>query len=636
MATIRTAIQLQDGVTSVVRPMVSAINVCTNSFEALQSVANHAMNTNNISAARSSIVQTSAAIDNVERNIHEATAAQQRFNAELKNSHGAADGLVEKFKSIAAAIATVTGAKQVMNLSDNVAQTTARLDLMNDKHQSTAQLQEMIFASAERSRGVYLGTANAVAQLGNQAKNAFSSNAELIAFSEQLNKNFIIAGTNQEGVASATLQLTQGLASGVLRGEELNAVFENAQPIIQHIADYMKVDVGQIRAMAQEGQITASIVKNALLSATDETNAKFATMPKTFAQVWTSIENNAIRAFQPLLKMVNNIANSSGVTNLVNGTIGGLNLLGSVATSTFMAVSNTIVWGMQAAGSMMQFLGNVILGIMPFAISGLAAYGSYWLVTNANMIVNSAISAAVAARTWLIVTAQSAWAAVTQGVIAAQRMLNLVLSMNPLGFVITLVATVIAFFGTWQVVTYGLRNTFADVFGFIVDTVQSAVNLIVSSINTVVRSFNAIGGFVGKIMGFEYSNIAEIAYRADFSGVKAAGQNFIKEFSMDSLFKAPNLQVAGYDPSTIANIADTAANTGKMKDSLDITAEDLKYLRDIAEQEVINRFTTADIHLTMSNNNTINSNVDLDGVVTYMKDTLIETMQVAAEKVHKD
>lgn len=642
MATIRTAIQLQDGMTPVMRSMNTALNICINSFEAMQNASGHAVNTASLSAARTELNRASTAINTIEQNIREADVAQKQLNNDMKNASSVAENFAAKIKTVVGAIATVTGVKKVMNLSDTYAQTTARLDLMNDKMQSTAELQEKIFQSAQRARGVYQTTADAVSKLGMQAGQAFKSNDELIAFTEQLNKTFVIAGANAVGVDSVMLQLTQSMAAGKLQGEELNAVLDNAQPIVANIQRYLqnvqgmpKSATDNIKQLASDGVITAQIIKNAMFYAADETNKKFASMPVTFTQVGNSIQNTALKAFQPILKMINGIANSNGMTALVNGVIVGLSALGSLTTDTFTILSNSITWGMQAATSALIFFGNVALGIIPFVTGALAGYGAYWLYVNANMLINSTISSVVAARTWAITLATVAWSTVTQGVISAQRLLNLTLAINPIGLIIGLIIGAIAIFSAWQLKTYGLSQTFADVFGFIVDTVQSAVNFIVASINTIIRSFNAIGGFVGNVMGFEYSKIAEISYRADFSGIKLAGQDFIKNFSMESLMRMPDVTTMDYGKFG-NDMADTAANTGKMKDSLDVSEESLLYLRDIAEQEVINRFTTAEIKVDMTNHNTVTNNNDLDGMTTLLKDKLVETMQTAAEKVHKD
>lgn len=690
MATIRTAIQLQDGVTSIMRSMNNAINTCVTSFEAMHNVSSQGVNVANISAARVELARTSSAIDMVEQNIKEADSAQKQLNNDMRSGQGAAAGLVSQVRDIATGIAAAVGVKKVINLSDSVAQTTARLDLMNDGLQTTEQLQEMIFASAERSRGQYLGTAAAVAQLGSQAKSAFSSNAELIAFSEQLNKNFIIAGTAQEGIAAATLQLTQGMASGVLRGEELNSVFENAQPIIQHIADYLEVDVGQIREMAQEGQITASIVKNALLSAAEETNAKFATMPKTFGQIWTKVENHGIRAFQPVLKAINNVANSSRFDSFIDGAINSMYTLSNVAVATFDIASS----GVALVADNWSIIGPIVLGVA-------AAYAIY----NGVAMTTNGIKAIQTAWTWLLTESTIAQTGATIAAAYAQGGLNAALYACPISWIVMAIIALIAIFylavaavnkftgtslsatgiivGSFYFagavignVVITMVNLIIDTFGvmwnFIAsfveffanvwnDPVGSIVRLFADMANTILGILSGIASAVDTIFGSKLASAAE-GWRSSLKGA-------VNDKFGDAAYKAQRLRVdtsvmhlnridygqawdSGYslgnnvanqfsvgsnglDNSLASDIASTAANTGKMKDSLDITEEDLKYLRDIAEQEVINRYTTAEINVSMNNQNSISSNMDLDGIITRVKDVLVETVQTAAEKVHK-
>lgn len=686
MATIRTAIQLQDGMSSVVRSMNTALNICINSFESMQAASSRAVDTASLQTARAELAKASIAMDHVEKNIFEAGAAQKQLNNEFRQGQSAADGLVGKVKNIAIGIATAVGANKIVGLSDTVTQTTARLDLMNDGMQTTAQLQEMIFASAERSRGQYLGTAAAVAQLGSQAKGAFASNAELIAFSEQLNKNFIIAGTNQQGVAAATLQLTQGMASGVLRGEELNSVFENAQPIIQHIADYLKVDVGQIRAMAQEGEITASIVKNALLAAANETNAKFETMPKTFDQIWTSVSNHGVRAFQPVLKMINGVANSTRFESMVNNVIGGM-----------YALSNEIQYIGNQSAQVVNFIANnwEIVGPVVWGLVG--AYGAYKSAVIGIAIVegvSNAIKLAGALASYAQAAALGAQVSATATATAAQWGLNTAILACPvtwiiggiiliIGVIYLAVAAYNKFAGTSISATgiivgafYAMGRNIMNVIAFvangwisfgeffinvfnhplysvkrlfvnwgnnildIIGTIASAIDKVFKTGTTsaVTSLRNQLSGWIGKqpegykvLAKMEMTKLDD-AYRKGY----AIGENFGNKFNLGGLGNPG--KGAGddlFNPKVAANIADTAANTGKMKDSLDISSEDLKYLRDIAEQEVINRFTTAEINVAVSSQNNVSSSMDLDGMTTYLKDGLVEAVQTAAEKVHK-
>lgn len=315
MATIRTSIQLYDAMSPALRSMNKALNVVLNSFEAMQSASSSPVDSSEIQEARNELARVETQLDSVEQNIRQSNEQQRQFNDTIKNGSNAASDLKSKFMGIVSVIGGMMGLKKVFDLSDELTQTTARLNMMNDGLQTTEELQNMIFASAQRSRGAYQATADAVSKMGIMAGDAFSSNAELVAFVEQLNKQFTIAGTSQEGISAAMLQLTQAMGSGVLRGEELNSVFEQAPTIIQAIADYLDVPIGQIRAMAQEGQLSADVVKNAMLSAADETNAKFESMPKTIGQVWQSIKNQALMEFQPILQKINEVVNTDKFNN---------------------------------------------------------------------------------------------------------------------------------------------------------------------------------------------------------------------------------------------------------------------------------------------------------------------------------
>ncbi|MDR2024391.1 MAG: tape measure protein, partial [Hungatella sp.] len=270
----------------------------------VQETLNQAMGRMDISAANAAYQQLNSVMDSAERNIRDNINAQNQFNNSIRDGTGAASALWSKLKGVAVSAGIAFSAQKIIGLADTYTQTTARLNLMNDGMQTTAQLQDKIFASAQRSRTAYQVTADTVSKLGQRAADAFSSNDETIQFAENLNKQFVIAGTNQQEIKSASLQLTQALGSGVLRGEELNAVFEAAPNVIQTIADYMGVPIGQVRELASEGEITSQIVKNAMLGATNEINEQFAAMPMTYQQVWTSVQNTLLQAFQPIIQAI--------------------------------------------------------------------------------------------------------------------------------------------------------------------------------------------------------------------------------------------------------------------------------------------------------------------------------------------
>lgn len=285
IATIRTSIQIQDNMSRAFQSMNTAMNVVLSSFESLQRASGRAVDTASIQLARQELARAGAAFDQVENEIRQANNEQQRFNNEIRAGTSAADGLLGKLIGIAATYLSIRSTLGIVALSDEMTNITARLDMMNDGLQTTAELQQMIFDSAQRSFGAYADTADLVGKIGMNAADAFSSNAEVIGFAELITKQFGIAGTNAEGVKNATLQLTQALGGGVLRGQELNSIFEHAPNIIQTIADYLEVPIGKIREMAGDGQITSEVIKSAMFSAVDEINDKFNSMPLTFEQL---------------------------------------------------------------------------------------------------------------------------------------------------------------------------------------------------------------------------------------------------------------------------------------------------------------------------------------------------------------
>ncbi|WP_438349938.1 tape measure protein [Paenibacillus sp. FA6] len=705
MATIRTAIQIQDGMSPAFRSMNTAMNVVLNSFESLQSASSQAIDTASIQTARQELAKAEIAFNSVEQEIRDADAAQQQLNKDIHNGQDAASGLASKFMQVAAVIGSVIGAKKIIELSDSVAQTTARLNLMNDGLQTTEQLQNMIFQSAERARASYLGTADVVAKLGQRAKDAFKSNQETIAFAENLNKMFVIAGASQQEVSSASLQLTQALGSGVLRGEELNAVFEAAPNVIQTIADYLDVPIGKIRDMASDGEITADIVKNAMLSATDEINASFESMPKTLGQVWTSVKNNALMAFQPILVKINEIANSSRFEELTNNIIAGIVILSSVAMDLFNIISSItnffvdnwswispVVYGVVGAFLAYNVVALITKGIIMAQAAAkwvdwaasIAQSSATFMTTVAQHGLNAAIYACpitwiVLAIVGLIVVFYAVVAAVNKfagtsvsatGIIAGVFMTTLAFIGNLFVAAGNLVIDVVAII--WNFIASFAEffaNVFNDPVGSIVrlfadmgDTILGILEGIASAIDTIFGSnlASAVSGWRGSLKGAVTDLVGEAEIKiprmdasalhydsfdygeAYDSGYKF-GENVADKFSLSNLMDSIN--IPGSDAATSAinagdyankmdtgdKIADTAANTAKMAKSMEASEEDLKYLRDAAERDVVNRFTTAEIKVELTNHNTVSSDMDLDGMVDYFGEKLEETIDAVAE-----
>ena len=674
---------------------------------------NRAVENMDVQAANEAYLRLSQTVGNTERYIRDNVDEQGRFNQEINEGGANADNLMNTIKGAVAAYATIQTVTKALDLSDTLTSTTARLNLMNDELQTTQDLQNMIYLSAERSRGAYQATADAVSKLGLMAGDAFGSSEEIVAFMEQVNKQFTIAGTETAGIEAAMLQLTQAMGSGVLRGEEYNSILEQAPNIIQAIADYMDVPKGQLKDMAAEGQITADIVKAAMFAAADETNAKFESMPMTFSQIWTSFQNTALMAFQPVLQRMNEIANSEAFQGFVNNAIEALSMVAGIALEIF----DLLVGVAEIVGENWSWLSPIIYGVA----GALAVYYGAQLAANAISAISKGIHIAMAVAQMIHAAATGTLTAATAAEIAAQNGLNAALYACPIVWIIVLIIALIALFyaavaavnkfaGTsvsatgiicgafmvalafignifvalWNLVVdvfvliYNLvaevanfiGNVFTDPIGAVcrlffglADTVLGILQALASAIDAIFGSNlagsvqgwrDSLGGWVDETFGKGDEVMAKMNAddmklgRFEYGAAWDAGYNFgegidesISNFDPSSLFDT-NVPSAS-DYSDLSNytagigdgVGDIADNTGSIADSMDITEEDLKYLRDIAEQETINRFTTAEITIEQTNHNTVSGKIDLDGVVDGLTDAVNEAVDIIAEGVHE-
>lgn len=702
MANISTSIQLYDKISAPIYKMLAALDNLTGAFESVDSSMDGGFDSSKIEEARRQTEQAAQEVVQLGEEIEDNTESQEGFNKSVRSGSSDMGGLTNKVMGLVGAYMSLQTVTKALELSDTMTQTTARLDMMNDGLQSTEQLQQMIFNSAQRSRGSYQDSADAVAKMGIMAKDAFKSNGELVAFVEQLNKQFTIAGTSQEGVSSAMLQLTQAMSSGVLRGEELNSVFEQAPTIIQSIADYMNVPIGKIRDMAQEGQISSAIVKNALLSATEETNAKFEQMPMTWGQVFTSIKNQALMSFQPVLNKINKIANNPQFQAFATNAVGALSMIAmclvdimDFAGAIVMFISDNwtfiapVIWGIVAAlgaytiASAIVSTMNTVHAISESvkAAKQKMATGATFAETAAQYGLNAALLACPL--TWILVIIIAVIAAIYAAVAAINKITGS--SISATGIIVGALTTAVAFI--WNLflslldLVLGIINyvvnpwiAFANFFGNLFnDPIGAIVHLFGDMADNILGLLESIAKALDKVFG---SNLASAVqgWRSGLSSMVESVANEYGNGSYEKVMDGLNLSSeslglkrwaytdawnTGYawgegiensisglfggedktpfdDAARMSTYAaDTATNTGKTADALEITNEDLKYMRDIAERDVINRFTTAEIKVDMTNNNTINKDMDLDGVVDYLATGVNEAMERAAEGVHE-
>lgn len=381
-----------------------------------QNRLNAALEQMDVSAANEAYIRLSHTVSNTERYIRDNVDEQGRFNQEINEGVSNADNLMDTIKGLVATYATIQTVGNVIELSDTMTQTTARLDLIVDDGGSVAELQNKIYASAQNARGSYIATADAVSKLGMQASQAFNSNDELIAFTELLNKQFVNAGTSAQGIDSVMLQLTQSMAAGRLQGEELSAVLENATPIIQNIQRYLEevqgIDASNIKELASEGVITAEIIKNSMFYAADEINAKFESMPMTFGQIWQQFENTALMAFQPVLQRMNDLANNEAFNVMVENAVNALATVANIVLNIFEV--------MAAVGSFMYENWSILEPLVYGLVAALALYAAYLGITKAAELASAAGKVIMCVAAYAHAVATGAEVAATTAATAAQ------------------------------------------------------------------------------------------------------------------------------------------------------------------------------------------------------------------------
>lgn len=626
MASIRSQLVLVDRMTAPLRSIQRAMNLALNSFESMQAASGRVIDTRSFQRAREELARLGAQLDELEEQARQAGGA----------AGGAADAMQSKFMRAAAVIGAAFSVKNIIGLADAMTQTQARLNLITGDLEKTAALQDQIMASANRSRASYQATADAVAKMGVMAKDAFDNTDELVAFTELINKQFTIAGASAAGQEAAMLQLTQAMASGVLRGEELNSIFEQAPTIIQTIADYLGVPIGQIRQMASEGQITAEVVKSAMLASADEINAQFEAMPYTFAQVWTMIQNTLLQAFEPLIQAIGAGAqwindNWSTIEPVLAGV--GAAVLVVAAALGIMTVKQWLLNSALLANPLLWIavLIGVLVGALYKAVQAVGGLKNAWEIFKLIVVTrwNEIKLAFFTGVYWVIDLVDKLVLCWQKARVAVAKFM-----MNMKVAVLTILQSMINSAIDLINGFIGLLNKIPGVNIEAVEHVTFATTAAIENVAAQQALDKDLAAYEQELADAKAGRDAHLASLQDevddsASALRAAIEQGRSEAAANSASEQTAAAGIGADTSNIAESAGSAAS------SLKGTTEDLKYMRDIAEQEAINRFTTAEVKIDMTGmTNRIDSNMDLDGVLNTFTEGFAEALEVAAEGVH--
>lgn len=580
--------------------------------------------------------------------VDRATRPLRNIGNEMQSVHNQATGLRSAVTGLVAGFATLATVRKAIALSDELALVQARLANINDGAQDLAQLQEMIYQAAQRSRGEYIGMMGTVAGLKAQTGDTFSSVKEAVAFTELLQKQFKIAGTDATGISSTMYNLTQALSTGVLRGQDLNAVMSNAPQIAQRIARYMGLSVDELKKVAAEGKVTSQIVKNAMLSGAVEINRQFEEMPMTFGDAMTRLQNMAVRAFQPVGQMISDAINSSGVEEALNG-------IGRAVYVVMAVIGTALSFIMQGFGIIGQGIGfitglfggagNIAATVIGFVVG--VFLGAEAVIVNAVMAVGNFF-------TTLIVTLQNNWAYFCYD--AQSSLLDF---------------------------ASGAVRAFADVVRGAESAANAIANAFISGANAAIGGINGLINAINQIPGVNLSTVSEVAaasvdhglsdaidnIAATLEGMKpdapvmrlldpvspdyinvgdafakgqdigagwvngiTEGMNNITDFGgFGDLFNAgdfSNLMPAGGDVGKVGKV-------GKV-DNVKLSDEDLKVYRDLAERRYMNNIELKTLapEITVNLPAGASGNLSAQDVADRLKRMLIEQMAAQTAVSH--
>lgn len=555
-----------------------------------------------------------------------AAAATKRLQEQENMAQSVTNSLTSSVLRLAASYVSIQGLKKAVDLSDSLVSMRARLDRMNDGLQTTQELETMIYQSAQRSRGSFTDTMELVSQLGTMAGDAFSSPKEIVQFAEQLNKQLALSGASGSSAQAAILQLEQGLASGVLRGDELNSVMEQAPALAKSIADYMQISVGELREMGSQGQITADIVKNALFAAAKDTNAEFEKTPMTWAQVWTVASNTAVRALDPLLTAINWVANNLDVAIPLVVSLGAAFGVLLIATNW----TNILATATKTAASMQAFY-NAVMAANPIVLTAAAV-----------LVLVAALYGGVAAFNKLTGSSISATGIIT-GVFTTMGAFILNGTLVPLhnGF-----AAFVNFLGNaFNDPITAIDVLFYDMSITILKYVQNVAQGLEGLINMIpgveVNMTSGIDKLIGKLEYGRNWTIKQNGYKEyikpwenfDLGKSYKAGYNWGANLGKSGLMGTGTGELEIPQAADVKDLLNNIdKNTGKIAKTVDLSDEQIKMLVDVAERRYVNNvnLTSQTPMITVQGQNTGNTEKDARNLADTLRDVLVDLMNAGS------
>ncbi|WP_019123706.1 tape measure protein [Brevibacillus massiliensis] len=668
MTTVSGTLKMFDAMSGPLKNITSSMNLMISAMYKMQSAANQ-----NVKIDKTLIVakqQIAAAEASIRQHLDQASKAQQQFNRSVHESNSGTSGLLSNIKEVAAGIAaaylSAEALQAALKASDTFISTQARLNLIVDKGQTLDDLQANVFAAAQRARGDFVSMASSISKLGLLAGDAFNNNDEIVRFAELMQKSFKVSGSSSEEQIAGMYQLTQAMAAGKLQGDEFRSIMENAPMLADAIAKFTHKTKGELKDMSADGTITADIIKGALFAAADDINKKFETMPKTFGDVFQQFKNEAFMAFEPVFQKLSGWLNSTQGSAFLQSMINALHAAAYAANQ----ILDAIIWIVNAVQSGWSIIEPILVAIgsaylaliiqrlwamipaLWAAVPPLLAQAAAWLAINWPILL---IGAAIG----LIIYSLYRWGDATAEVVGFVGGIFGVLFAflsNSFALFANVVLSVAEFFiNVWKDPVYATKKLFYDLVINALKWMENLAKGIENIINKIpglkVNITEGLGNIlknleeardslkteadVVKLMRFEQKDYGE-AFSAGQKMGRAVGKfaadGVQSAFnSIGGLFNAPTLDSALNVPK-LGSI-DKVGEVGKIKDKVDISSEDLKVMRELAEMKNIQNFVTLQPQLTFGDTHVRQDGRSIEEIIANISDRLHEEIASSARGI---
>ncbi|RXI38841.1 hypothetical protein DP129_10925 [Clostridium tetani] len=653
MSTVSASLRMFDQMTRPLQQVTQALNLTISAMDNMNNSANRDIRiTNSLNTARGAIQRASAGLQELASSQDRASNRQNNLNNSFNQGTNSANALLNKVKGLASAYLGFQAIKKGIDLTIVGA---AKLE------QQLITISGML-GNKEVGKA-FFGELNKYANISVYGLKEFNTiTRSFIQFTKNTDK---LMQLNKTAEKLAFLDPTQGLeGAGFALKEALSGDFMSVRQRFgfgKADAEILKASKSMDDFINKFNKLLAS--KGATDKAMEEFNqsaiAQFNNLKSNIETAFSQAGENALNAVKPILSRINQGFRNGSFQPFFDGINAGITIIANAVVwvsdviqsgvDIVSKVFNAVLINIENTGIALWALSPIILGLV-------AAWGTYnavIFITNALITITHGLMAIWTFLTNGLTFAKLRLASAISVATIKQRLFNLVMSLNPIGIVIGLIIGLITVMLVFGAVTNGIRKTFADAFGYIVDVAQWAVNAVINILNGAIKCINKVSGFFGGLLGIETKQIQEIEYRADFSKFKASGQDFIKNATLDDVKakfgldkigkgsdqpKMPDMNAwnKAQGPGTLGmddpnkKLKKGNKHLKNIDDKIDVSNEHLEMLRDLAEQESIQNFVTLTPTVQVTTGDVkeeADINKIIDKIESYMENELVNSAE---------